>query len=82
MSEENYYHKLRDLILKRAKDYYENDKGRLKEQAKNKYKDYLKKKKNVEREREREGERERRKERREREEETDIIIGLKKRNKN
>ena len=53
MSEENYYHKLRDLILKRAKDYYENDKGRLKEPAKNKYKDHLKKKKNVKRERER-----------------------------
>ena len=54
MSEENYYHKLRDLKLKRAKDYYENDKGRLKEPAKNKYKDHLKKKKNVKRERERE----------------------------
>ena len=50
MSEENYCHKLRDLILKRAKDYYENDKGRLKEQAKNKYTDYLKKK-NIKRER-------------------------------
>ena len=46
MSEENYCHKLRDLILKRAKDYYENDKGRLKEPAKNKYKDHLNKKKN------------------------------------
>ena len=69
MSEENYYHKLRDLILKRAKDYYENDKGRLKEPAKNKYKDHLKKKKNVKRERESM-------------EETNIIIGLKKRNKN
>ena len=52
MSEENYCHKLRDLILKRAKDYYENDKGRLKEPAKNKYKDHLNKKKN-DRERER-----------------------------
>ena len=71
MSEENYCHKLRDLILKRAKDYYENDKGRLKEPAKNKYKDHLKKKKNVKRERERESM-----------EETNIIIGLKKRNKN
>ena len=69
MSEENYCHKLRDLILKRAKDYYENDKGRLKEPAKNKYKDHLKKKKNVKRERESM-------------EETNIIIGLKKRNKN
>ena len=69
MSKENYCHKLRDLILKRAKDYYENDKGRLKEPAKNKYKDHLKKKKNVKRERESM-------------EETNIIIGLKKRNKN
>ena len=69
MSEENYYHKLRDLILKRAKDYYENDKGRLKETEKKKYKDHLKKKKNVKRERESM-------------EETNIIIGLKKRNKN
>ena len=38
-------YKHRVVILKRAKDYYENDKERLREQAKNKYKDYLKKKK-------------------------------------
>ena len=36
MSEENYCHKLRDLILKRAKDYYENDKGRLRDNARDK----------------------------------------------
>ena len=45
MNEETYYEKHRDVILKRAKDYYENDKERLREQAKNKCKNYLKKKK-------------------------------------
>ena len=29
--------KKRDVILKRAKDYYENDKERLREQARDKY---------------------------------------------
>ena len=32
-----YYQKSRDVILNRAKDYYENYKGRLREQARNKY---------------------------------------------
>ena len=32
-----YYQKNRDVILNRAKDYYENDKERLREQARNKY---------------------------------------------
>ena len=27
----SYYQKNRDIILNRAKDYYENDKGRLRE---------------------------------------------------
>ena len=53
------------MILNRAKDYYENDKKRLREQTRNKYRNYLKKIKikpeNVE--------------------ETDTIICLKKRNK-
>ena len=31
-----YYQKNRDVILNRAKDYYENNKERLREQAKNK----------------------------------------------
>ena len=31
-----YYQRNRDLILNRAKDYYENDKERLKEQARDK----------------------------------------------
>ena len=38
MSKETYYQKQRDVILKRAKDCYENDKERLKEQAKKIYK--------------------------------------------
>ena len=45
MNEETYYETHRDVILKTAKDYCENDKERLREQAKNKYKYYLKKKK-------------------------------------
>ena len=41
MSERNaneliYYQRNRDIILNRAKDYYENDKERLKEQARDK----------------------------------------------
>ena len=31
-----YYQKNRDVILKRAKDHYENDKDRLREQARDK----------------------------------------------
>ena len=32
-----YYQKNRDVILNRAKDYYENDKERLRVQARDKY---------------------------------------------
>ena len=32
-----HYQRNRDVILNRAKNYYENDKKRLREQAKNKY---------------------------------------------
>ena len=32
-----YYQRNRDVILNKAKDYYENDKGRLREQARDKY---------------------------------------------
>ena len=32
-----YYQRNRDVILNRAKDYYENDKERLREQERNKY---------------------------------------------
>ena len=42
MSESNsveltYYQRNRDVILNRAKDYYENDKERLREHARDKY---------------------------------------------
>ena len=33
-----YYQKNQDIIINRAKDYYENDKERLREQARNKEK--------------------------------------------
>ena len=33
----SYYQKSKDLILNKAKDYYENNKERLREQARNKY---------------------------------------------
>ena len=39
-----YYQKNRDVILNRAKDYYENDKERLREQARDKQKKKSKKK--------------------------------------
>ena len=37
MDNTTYYQGNRKIMLKRAKDYYENDKERLKEQARNKY---------------------------------------------
>ena len=37
MSEKNCYQRKTDVILNRAKDYYENDKERLREQARDKY---------------------------------------------
>ena len=40
-----YYQRNRDMILNRAKDYYENDKDRLREQAREDIETYLKKKK-------------------------------------
>ena len=61
-----YYQKNRDVILNRAKDYYKNDKERLREQAIDKYKKLSEeekiKKENMER--------------------IDIVICQKKRNKN
>ena len=36
---EEIYYKSRDLILNKVKDYYKNDKERLKEQARHKYRD-------------------------------------------
>ena len=37
MSDLNYYQKNKDIILNRAKDYFKNDKERLREKARNKY---------------------------------------------
>ena len=37
---------MRKLILNRAKDYYENDKGRLREQARDKYRNLSEEEKN------------------------------------
>ena len=41
-----YYQKIRDVILNRAKDYYENDKERLREQARDKYRNLSEEEKN------------------------------------
>ena len=45
-----YYQKNRDVILNRAKDYYENDKERLREQARDKYRNLSEEEKNKKRE--------------------------------
>ena len=60
-----YYQRNRDLILNRAKHYYENDKERFREQAREKYRNLS----------------EEEKIKRENIEKTDIKICLKKRNK-
>ena len=44
-----YYQKYRDVILNRAKDYYENDKERLRTQARNKYRNLSEEEKNLKR---------------------------------
>ena len=41
-----YYQRNRDVILNRAKYYYENDKERLREQERNKYRNLSKEEKN------------------------------------
>ena len=45
-----YYPRNRDVILNRAKDYYENDKERLREQARDKYRNLSEEEKNKKRE--------------------------------
>ena len=45
-----YYQRNRDVILNKAKFYYENDKGRLKEQARDKYRKLSEEEKNKKRE--------------------------------
>ena len=42
--EETYYQKNKEVILNRAKYYYENDKERLREEARDKYRNLSKKK--------------------------------------
>ena len=42
----NYYQRNRDVILNRAKDCYENHKQRLREQARDKYKNLSEEEKN------------------------------------
>ena len=45
-----YYQENWDVILNRAKDYYENDKKRLREQARDKYRNLSEEEKNKKRE--------------------------------
>ena len=46
----SYYQKNRDVILNRARDYYENDKERLREKATNKYRNLSKEEKKIKKE--------------------------------
>ena len=46
MSDLTYYQKNRDVILNRAKDYSENDKERLREQGRDKYRNLSEEEKN------------------------------------
>ena len=49
MSEKIYYQRNRETVVKRAKEYYENDIERLREQVKNTYRE-LSEEKNIKRE--------------------------------
>ena len=66
MSEETYYQRNKVTILNRAKEYFEYNKKRLRQQAKNKYRELSKEEKTY----------------RENMEKLDILMLLKKRNKN
>ena len=68
MSRMTYYQKNREIILNKAKDYYENDKERLRVQARDKDRNLSEEDKNNNR--------------KEYRKKTDIIACLKKRNKN
>ena len=50
MSNTTYYWKNRDVILNGAKNYYENDKERLKKKARDKYRNWSEENKNKKRE--------------------------------
>ena len=66
MSGTTYYQRNKDVMLNRPKDYYENNKERLRYKAKDKYKNLSEEEKNEKREHRK----------------TDIIVCLRKRNKN
>ena len=66
MTETTYHQGKRETLLNRAMEYYENDKERLREPARNKYRELSEEEKN----------------KRENIQEIDIIICLKKRDKN
>ena len=68
MSDLTHCQKNRDAILNRAKDYYENDKERLRGQARDKYRNL--------------SEEEKKRKKRENMEKTDTKICLKEKNKN
>ena len=61
----NYYQKSKDVVFSKAKDYYKNNKDRLREQARDKYRNLSEEEKN----------------KKENMGKIDIIICLKKRNK-
>ena len=50
MSETTYCQRNRDVIVNRAKDYYKNDKKRLRDDARNKYRNLSEEEKNKKRE--------------------------------
>ena len=50
MNNLTYYRRNRKIMLNRAKDYYGNDKGRLREQARDKYRSLSEEDKNKKRE--------------------------------
>ena len=50
MSKTTYYHRNREIILNRAKDYYKNNKKVLREKARNKVREFSDEQKNVKRE--------------------------------
>ena len=50
MDNTTYYQRNGEIMLNRVKDYYENDKERLREQARNKYRNLSEEDKNKKRE--------------------------------
>ena len=67
MNNLTYYQRNRDVILNKAKEYYKNDKERLREKARDKYRNLSEEDRN---------------ERKRNMEKIDILICLKKRNRN